>query len=187
MDALQASAHNAKNVIFASGHEHLLQYTEKAGMHYVVSGSASRKSFAQKGNKASFVYGERGYGKLDFYENGEVWLSFYSVKGPGLEGELQFRNQLVEPTAGTIEDVKEYPDSEDLEPTIITAANKKFAAKGFKNFWMGAQYRDMWATDLEVPIIDLKNTKGGLTPIKKGGGMASNSLGWKIRKDITIY
>ncbi len=175
IQSLKTSAHAAKNVIFASGHEHCLQYTKNGEMHFIVSGSASRKSYAQKGGDAEFVYAERGYSTLDFYNNGEVWLEFISVSQENSH-DLQFKKQIIGPTAGTEVDTKVYADSKDLPESITTEANDGFKAKAMKKFLMGSQYREMWTSPLKVPVIDLKNTKGGLTPIKKGGGMASNSL-----------
>ncbi|NNF20770.1 MAG: hypothetical protein HKN67_02425, partial [Saprospiraceae bacterium] len=176
IDGITEAAHVAKNVIVASGHEHILQYTKKAGIHHIISGSGSRKSFGQKGADAEFVYAERGYSKLNFYDNGEVWLEFYSVESFGTEQKLKYRQQIIEPKAGTVKDKNAYPSSEELPEQIIAAANKKFKSKGFKEFWLGEQYRDMWATNIDVPAINLSNVNGGLVPIKKGGGMASNSL-----------
>ena len=174
--ALQKHAHLAKNVIFTAGHEHSMQYNKKGDQHFVLSGSASRTTDSRKGKGAEFVHSERGYGKLDFFKNGEVWLSFYEVPDANNSEKLVYTQQIIEPTAGTVDDETDYDSAEELDEYITMAANKNFKASGFKEFWLGSQYRTMWATDIKTPIIDLKNTLNGLTPIKKGGGMASNSL-----------
>ncbi|NNE25346.1 MAG: hypothetical protein HKN09_00755, partial [Saprospiraceae bacterium] len=174
--ALQKHAHLAKNVIFTAGHEHSMQYNTNMDQHFVLSGSASRKTDARKGKGAEFVHSERGYSKLDFFKNGEVWLSFYEVPDSKTKQRLVYSKQIIEPKAGTVDDNKEYNTAEELRDSINIAANKDFKARGFKKFWLGSQYRDIWGTEIRTPVIDLKNTLGGLTPIKKGGGMASNSL-----------
>ena len=44
---------------------------------------------------------------------------------------------------------------------------------------MGKNYRDVWGMDIEVDVFDIGTEKGGLTPIKKGGGMQTKSLRMK--------
>jgi len=41
---------------------------------------------------------------------------------------------------------------------------------------MGANYRREWNTPITVPILNLSTEKGGLTPVKKGGGKQTKSL-----------
>ncbi len=43
-------------------------------------------------------------------------------------------------------------------------------------FWMGANYRKEWRTPIKVPVVNLAIEKGGLTPIKRGGGKQTRSL-----------
>src|SRR5262245_27749750 len=42
--------------------------------------------------------------------------------------------------------------------------------------WMGKNYRKEWNTPVNVPIINLATEKGGLTPVKRGGGKQTKSL-----------
>ena len=51
-----------------------------------------------------------------------------------------------------------------------------FKIKKSKNFWMGANYRKEWTTPIKAPIINLATEKGGLTPVKLGGGKQTKSL-----------
>ena len=58
----------------------------------------------------------------------------------------------------------------------MEAIGTHFKTGGSKNFWMGSNYRQEWNTPIKVPIMDLSKEKGGLTPIKKGGGRQTKSL-----------
>lgn len=165
-----------KNVIFASGHDHNLQYFQKKGQHFVISGSGSKETHIKKGGDALLASSTVGYSKVHFYKNGEVWLEFIKVDEEHPNGELIYRNKIVEPKPGSVPDENNYPNGSELSSTTSFAANENFAASGFKKFWFGKQYRDLWTTPVVVPIIDLDSELGGLEPIKKGGGMASNSL-----------
>lgn len=51
-----------------------------------------------------------------------------------------------------------------------------FKINGSKTFWMGANYRKEWKTPIRVPVLHLDTEKGGLTPVKRGGGKQTRSL-----------
>jgi hypothetical protein len=52
----------------------------------------------------------------------------------------------------------------------------KFKNDGSRRFWRGANYRQEWLTPVKAPIINLATEKGGLKPIKMGGGKQSKTL-----------
>ena len=56
------------------------------------------------------------------------------------------------------------------------AASIKFKNNGSRRFWMGSNYRNEWLTPVKAPIINLSTEKGGLKPVKLGGGKQSKSL-----------
>jgi hypothetical protein len=177
-DLMQELAKMAKalriHVVFASGHEKGLQYFDEDKLKYIVSGSGSKVDYLRKGKDATFLEQSRGFAKIDFYEDFEAWVSYFRVDKVSQKPELAYKTQIREPRPGTIDEQIKYPPL-STHDTLI-AANEVFEAGAIKKFFMGSQYRDMWATPVSAPIIDLENTLGGLTPIKKGGGMASNSL-----------
>ncbi len=162
------------DVIFASGHDHSLQYFDKDNVKQIISGSGSRHSFSLAGGEADFSREARGFVKLLFYEDMEAWAEFYTVPENTSTAKLEFRTQIRKPKAGSVFIDQEYPSIVKKDTTV--AANKNFDAGRGKRFFLGNQYRDMWATEVNVPFIDLENRFGGLIPVKKGGGMSSNSL-----------
>jgi hypothetical protein len=60
--------------------------------------------------------------------------------------------------------------------SMTAAANTTFKTNGSKKFWMGSNYRTEWKTPITVPVINLSTEKGGLTPVKRGGGKQTKSL-----------
>jgi len=167
---------NNRNVIFASGHDHTLQYHFQGNHHHILSGSASKSNFAQAGGNASMVRSAKGYSVIHFYKNGEVWTDFVEVSEEKPQGNLFFRKQLVKPRAGTVPTENKYPPANTYEPTVTAAVNKTFGAGKFRQFFWGKEYRDLWTQKIRVPIIDIDNELGGLTPLKKGGSFSSNTL-----------
>ena len=57
-----------------------------------------------------------------------------------------------------------------------TAPGGQFSTSGGRYFWMGRNYRAEWNTPVKVPILNLATEKGGLTPVKRGGGKQTKSL-----------
>lgn len=161
-------------VIFASGHDHGLQFFDGDKIKYIVSGAGGKIDFVKTGGAAQFARSGRGYVKVNIHEDSEIWAEYYVINAETREATLEFRTQLRTPRAGTVEEEVTYPPVNTK--TKVIAANEKFGAGGFKKMFLGSQYRDMWATPVEAEVIDLETKLGGLTPIKKGGGMASNSL-----------
>lgn len=165
-----------KNVIFAAGHDHSLQYFKDGYTHFVISGAGSKSNFTRGGGDARMVRSGSGYGQMHFYENGSAWLDFYLVDEGHPTGELIYRKEIIKQREGSVEIENNYLAGNELPKTTLLAANSKFKAGPIKKMFLGSQYRNMWTTKVEAPVINLEMAKGGLTPIKKGGGMSSNSL-----------
>lgn len=58
----------------------------------------------------------------------------------------------------------------------VAAAGSNFSTSGGRYFWMGRNYRQEWNTPVKAPVLDLATEKGGLTPVKMGGGKQTKSL-----------
>ena len=162
------------NVTFTSGHEHGMQYFDGQNVKYIVSGGGSRNDYVKRGGEADYARDARGFAKINFHENNESWLEIYTVSGFGVEPVLEYRTQMRAPRQGTVEEEVKYLPINEKNKTI--AANKEFAAGSVKKLFFGSQYRDVWTTPVKAEVMDLETKYGGLTPIKKGGGQASNSL-----------
>lgn len=82
-----------RNLIYAAGHEHSLQYfaPDEQGHHYIVSGAGSRPNpVGRKG--ATYAYAGPGHAVLNVYDNGSVWMEMWSPDGVG--GTLVFRTPI---------------------------------------------------------------------------------------------
>ena len=53
---------------------------------------------------------------------------------------------------------------------------ERFRAGGFKRWFYGDNYRDIWNTPVEIAVLDLDSVGGGLTPLRTGGFGQSISL-----------
>jgi hypothetical protein len=59
------------------------------------------------------------------------------------------------------------------------AVGPQYAAGGAQRFWFGDGYRDLWTAPVELPVLDLKTTGGGLAPVRVVG--QAQSLGLALR------
>lgn len=64
-----------KNIVYAAGHDHNLQYFAIKNNHYLVSGSGSKTAFVQSGGRATFVHEHKGFFVLDYFDANNIWLS----------------------------------------------------------------------------------------------------------------
>lgn len=83
------------NLIYAAGHDHNLQYIKQHNQHYIVSGAGCKVNHVQKGKGAHFTHAHKGFFRLDFLYNGDVWLEVWEPVEGDEEGRLAFRKQIV--------------------------------------------------------------------------------------------
>ena len=70
----------------------------------------------------------------------------------------------------------------------IISAGPQYKRSGWHNFFWGKNYRKEWSTPAKLPAFYLQNEKGGLIPIKGGGGHQTTSLHLetKDKKDYSL-
>ncbi|PRY09847.1 hypothetical protein CLV24_11752 [Pontibacter ummariensis] len=166
------------NVVYAAGHEHALEYFKYGDLPHIVSGSGCKTDYVKPGGGAAYLQKEKGFVKLTYHENGEVWAEFWVPVDDGDTGKLMYRTSLY-----TKEPREERPPVKDstnyADSTITLAASTAYKAGRVRKALQGKHYRDVWNTPVEVPLLDMKNAFGGLTPYQKGGGKETMAL--KVR------
>jgi surface antigen Omp85-like protein/calcineurin-like phosphoesterase family protein len=166
--------------IFASGHEHNLQYIEQDNQYQIVSGNGSKQSPARVGKGADFAYGgSNGFSQLDFYKDGSVWMKFWVVDKDNPAGKEVFRKKIKDRIEGGEENMMtDFPDFEENKDTIDTHLfTEEVKGKGaIHKVLLGAHYRDLYRQQYKMEVLDLSTFRGGMTPVKRGGGNQTNSL-----------
>lgn len=291
------------NLIYASGHDHNLQYFVQGEQHYIVSGSASKQGHVAHNKGEVFADDAGGFATLRYYRDGSIWLTFLAPEGDTGEADVLWSAAIVkakedgnvqsvaaghvsDQELGTpVESVTESSTSEvtegstdpedgvrsegetesqgteqdgtvrhsngshgsgtiegDVEPSVpaetgadapgddyealgdggseeqddeeggegdsggnedeeltpyatrakgisaqtpyqfcaerwvTTSASERYDVGKFREMILGKGYRDVWKVPIQVPVIDLECTAGGLTPIQRGGGLQTISL-----------
>jgi hypothetical protein len=70
--------------------------------------------------------------------------------------------------------------------SVTIVASNGYKANAFHRFLFGDNYRDIWATTIRVPVLDLREFGGGLTALKTGGSRQTINLRLKS-KDGSMY
>lgn len=165
--------------IFVSGHEHTLQYIENDQQTFIVSGAGSKESPARIGNGSSFAQGKRGYSTIDFYKDGTSWVQFWVPNEEGTTAQVVFRKKLKEKGLPSEDNIPtSFPLYEQGLDTIETVVSQTKAGEiGFVHkAILGTHHRNVYQHNYKFPVLDLSTHKGGLVPIKRGGGNQTNSL-----------
>lgn len=174
-------------LIYASAHEPALQYLTTEGRvdprgHLLVSGSASRASYTADASNFQLAASKQGYMILDFQREGSVWVEAWSVEnGPRRIFREMLESadpDLVDPQSTDVVALTDVslPATNSSDPPPPMAANPNYASGPLHRVVFGRQYREEWATPITVPYLDLSREAGGLTLLRRGGGVQTASL-----------
>jgi hypothetical protein len=176
---IEGAGLHSESVIYAAGHDHGLQYfrigPDHNPRHYLVSGAASAPTYVGGGGDATFTSSGLGYATLHYYDDGAIWASFWSVDEAGEES-LAFRTRLQEGRERAVESAVAESAVNYRDSVRTTAINPDYEAGRLKSAVLGSHNRDLWGIPVTAPMLDLGNVSGGLTPVKRGGGMQTISL-----------
>lgn len=173
-----AGAKKNGNFIFASGHEHTLQFIENDEQEFIVSGSGSKNSPVGMGKGSQFATTDLGFSTLSFYEGGETWVKYWKVSADGNTADVIFQKKLdKKPQLPAIDSTISFTEYEQKKDSVLQYLTKETkAVGGFHKFFLGEHNRPLYIPKYNFPVLDLAEAKGGLVATKQGGGNQTNSL-----------
>lgn len=165
---------NFEGVIHASAHDKNLQYHIQNDNHFVVSGSGNAVDFCRKRGTADFSLMKKGFAKIIHTKNLELWLEFLVPSSDDPKKAISvFKKRLYKKEKIDYQDKNEYPKIEDYPKQKKVVASTNYAKR---KLGMGSTYRKEWGTEIEVPVLLLNESFGGLKPVQQGGGFQTKSL-----------
>ncbi len=161
------------NVVHVAAHEHSLQHIVYNDKHLIVSGAASQTNPVRPGERSRFVDSGPGFAEISLYPNGEMWVTFWNshaAKKPLYQALLS--TKVTPSTASSVaQSTLSLKDS-----TIVVKANDQPEISNFYKSLYGHNYREVWDTQVPLPLFDIGKEQGGLTIVQKGGGGQTSSL-----------
>lgn len=169
------------DLVYASGHDHNLQYFRKKGaridQHYIVSGSGSKASYSANGRGSDFNYDKKGFSRVMYYKDGSVWAEFWAPEGNGSEGKLLYRTRMQQAKAKIPEPVVNPTFEMADQDSAITAANPAYDKPSkLARVFIGEHNRKAWSVPVKAPVFKIGEVEGGLQAVRLGGRGQSNSL-----------
>ncbi|PXY42623.1 metallophosphoesterase [Flavobacterium cheongpyeongense] len=161
-----------KNVIVVSGHDHNLQYISKENIRQIISGAGSKSEAARAINSTDFSYGGNGYATLTLYNSGDAKVAFFGNENN--KEKMLFEQEIIK--------TKEFNGASDISdkfPSTIKTSiySPEMTDKSlFYKLLFGKHYRKFYSMPIEARIATTDTLKGGLIPIREGGGHQSVSL-----------
>jgi hypothetical protein len=155
--------------LFVSGHEHTLQYLVENRVPQIVSGAGSKISATKNRGGGLFSYGQKGFARLDVFDDGSSWVRFYAV---GHEKPV-FQTEVYKANEDTTNSYEEW-FPEKVSASIYTKEETD-KSQSYQKAW-GKRYRRYFSTVVELNTVNLDTLYGGLSPVRKGGGHQSKSL-----------
>ncbi len=72
-----------------------------------------------------------------------------------------------------------FASAADEAPPVVIEPGERYRAGWLTRLFLGSQWRDLWTTPIQVPVLDLGSFDGGLTPDREGGGLQTKNLRFK--------
>ncbi|WP_055434844.1 metallophosphoesterase [Lacinutrix algicola] len=173
MNRIETMALEYDNIVFASGHEHSLQYIENNGIKQIVSGSGAKTSAAALSKNGLFSVGQQGFAELTIFKDGSTWVSMY-VSEDG-NPKLMFTKEVL-PKNRDVFNTDALPDtfSQTVKTSIYTKAETE--KTGVYKTLLGDRYRELYSTEIVAKVATLDTLYGGLEIVRAGGGHQTRSL-----------
>ncbi|MFC4221001.1 metallophosphoesterase [Flagellimonas marina] len=159
-------------VIFASGHEHTLQYIVESGKPQIVSGAGAKTGATRLLNGSKFSTGQMGFAVLKVFKDGSSSVSFYGADAS--DDTPLYTSEVLPPDRSTLK--TSLPDDFPPFKDASVYTEEEIDKSGFHKWLWGERYRKYYATKVKAPTVRLDTLFGGLTVVRKGGGNQSNSL-----------
>jgi len=168
------------NVIMVAGHEHNLQLIEDSSHFYVVSGAGSKKTRVSKGKDLLYGAQEFGFAVLNISKNKNVGIDFYTVDEHSVKNAYTKNLFNFSVSEGEFRDSTKIPETipvREFKESVVVPVNKHYnEVSGFRKFLFGKNYRQEWATPVQLKVFDIEKTKGGFEIDRLGGGKQTKSL-----------
>ncbi|RMG22183.1 MAG: hypothetical protein D6730_16995, partial [Bacteroidetes bacterium] len=172
MEELMLDRHS---LMYLSGHEHNLQILRQGDNYHINSGALGQTSRPGKDKRAHYLSERQGIIELLYQEHGDIYARIHHFEEEtGFEPPVErflFQSvcnvgQEVVPfnTAHLLcGDATIFHDASPTYDSVMPAmAGAEYKAGPLKKLFFGKHYRSSWTRQLQLPVLNLDTTRGGL-------------------------
>lgn len=164
--------------ITLSGHDHSMQYFEDSSLYYIVSGAGCKTGRVEKSRSSRFISDSLGFAVLEITASRNAQVKFYTVDEEA-RARMVYADTVLNFSGPppTVPDTAQAMPEARFEDSVTTTAGARYnEANGLKRFFLGENYRRDWAEPVRMKVFKLREEKGGMTILSRGGGMQTTSL-----------
>jgi hypothetical protein len=170
-NAMVDAMEQVPELVFVNGHEHSLQYIAKNNVHYITSGAGSKSSNISGGPDSRFHRESQGFARLTYQTDGPVRLAFYD----GGQQQEVYNEQIFDREI-IVTPPKDFNEVFEDSTVVVPISDRYTGASKARKYWLGPNYREVWATPVTMPVFNIGSEHGGLDIVKLGGGNQTKSL-----------
>lgn len=169
-----------ENVVCLSGHEHNNQIIKKDKNFFINNGLPEKAKKTTKIKLADYSSTQAGISEVVYYTNGKITTNNYIYKNGSFinDQSIILYNPISDSTELTnnyiLNNVSGKVFDETNTSVQINAGN--YNSSFLKNLFIGKHYRNSWNKIIDVPILNMDTTFGGLSAYAKGGGHQTTSV-----------
>ncbi len=147
------------NIIYAAGHEHNLQYFKEGASHFIVSGSGCKTQHVKPGDGGGALFSdkEKGFARVNYYDDGQVWTEYLVPEGKGETARVVFRTPLYAKATAAVATVRAAPvtPEEKQDKQEKQASERALAARITSDLPLGRpDFRDSTVTVAINPVYN---------------------------------
>lgn len=90
-----------KNLIYAAGHDHNLQYIKKGEQHFLISGSGSKAAYVRHGRSSVFSFSSKGFIELSINGLSNIDVAAWEASLSEPKGKVLYRGKVITSQSST--------------------------------------------------------------------------------------
>jgi len=177
-----------RGIVYFSGHEYNTQVIKEHDNYFINNGVTDKKKKGRTNRFAAYSTTLPSISEVVYFTDGSIINNNYTYKNTVFElhKTLMLFKSLLDNSAENetvpsnfsnkdcLKDVSATVFPESLETMKTNAGN--YEASKFRKLIIGKHYRTSWNAFIDVPVLNMDTTKGGLTAYDIGGGHQTTSV-----------
>ena len=184
MNRLENLATENGNIIFASGHEHTLQYIDNGNIKQIVSGAGSKTAQVNLKEYGVFSYGRQGFAVLTVFKDGSSWVQYFGSEND--KPQVLFQKEVYPPRKSY--DYSNLPNTFPKKVEVSIYSDEEPDKSSVQQLLLGERYQKNYRKPITASVATFDTLYGGLQVVRDAGGRKNKSLLLKTKdgRELTM-